>query len=184
MHQLSADQRAAAQEQTLASRVPPSGASRAAPWLIGFAALGTDQLTKWLVSRSFLPGDTLPVLPHVLHLSYVQNRGAAFGIFQGRQIVFIVLAVGVIAWLIRELAVRPSASRMMQWGCGLVLGGSAGNLLDRLRVGYVVDFLDFRVWPVFNIGDSAITVGVTLLILHSLFLAQGHGAGGMGRGQS
>ena len=116
-----------------------------------------------------MPGESLPLIPHALHLTYVRNRGAAFGLLQGRQSLFIILALGIIAWLVRELAFRPSASRAVRWGCALVLGGAAGNLLDRLRFGYVVDFIDLRVWPVFNVGDSAITIGVTLLILHSVF---------------
>ena len=130
-----------------------------------------------------MPGESVPLVPSVLHLTYVQNRGAAFGLFQGQQLLFIVVAFGIIAWLVRELACRPSASRAVWWGCALVLGGATGNLLDRLRLGYVVDFIDLRVWPVFNVGDSAITVGVTLLILHSLFAAQGQRVGDGGRGK-
>ncbi len=146
----------------------PSGVRCAAPWLIGLATVGTDQLTKWLIDRYFMPGESLPRMPSVLHLTYVQNRGAAFGLFQGQQCLFIVLALGIIAWLVWELAFRPSASRAVRWGCALVLGGAAGNLLDRLRFGYVVDFIDLRVWPVFNVGDSAITIGVCLLVWRSL----------------
>lgn len=115
-----------------------------------------------------MPGESLPLIPSVFHLTYVQNRGAAFGLFQGQQVLFIVLALLVIAWLVRELAVESSASPVARWGCALVLGGAAGNLLDRLRFGYVVDFIDLRVWPVFNVGDSAITIGVSLLVWHSL----------------
>lgn len=146
----------------------PSGVRCAAPWLISASTFGADQLTKLLIARQFTPGESLPLIPSILHLTYVQNRGAAFGIFQGQQLLFIGLALGVIVWLWRELAIRPSASRAVQWGCALVLGGAVGNLVDRLRFGYVVDFIDLRVWPVFNVGDSAITIGVTLLVWHSL----------------
>ncbi|OGX40339.1 MAG: signal peptidase II [Omnitrophica WOR_2 bacterium RIFCSPHIGHO2_02_FULL_68_15] len=135
---------------------------------MGLATLGADQLTKWLISRSFMPGESLPLIPAALHLTYVRNRGAAFGFLQGQQALFIILALGIMAWLVRELAFRPSASRAVRWGCALVLGGAAGNLLDRLRFGYVVDFIDLRVWPVFNVGDSAITIGVCLLVWRSL----------------
>ena len=138
------------------------------PWLISAATFGADQLTKRLVDHQFAPGESLPLLPSVLRLTYVQNRGAAFGIFQGQQLLFIGLALGVIVWLGRELAIRPSVSRAVRWGCALVLGGAVGNLVDRLRLGYVVDFIDFRIWPVFNVGDSAITIGVALLVWRSL----------------
>lgn len=165
MHHLPAGQRAAAQNQTLTHL---HLTQRFQPWLISAATFGADQLTKLLVDRRFAPGENLPLIPSILHLTYVQNRGAAFGIFQGQQILFIGLALGVIVWLGWELAIRPSASRAVQWGCALVLGGAVGNLVDRLRFGYVVDFIDLRVWPVFNVGDSAITVGVALLVWSSL----------------
>jgi signal peptidase II len=188
VHHLPAGQRAAAQKQTVTPPVRPSGtrpgrtsvtagASRLAPWLISVVTFGADQLTKLLVDQWFAPGESLPLVHPILHLTYVQNRGAAFGLFQGRQALFIVLALAVIAGIGRELLLRPSASPAVRWGCGLVLGGVAGNLLDRLRFGYVVDFIDLRVWPVFNVGDSAITIGVALLVLHSVFGGRKHVAG-------
>ena len=118
----------------------------------------------------------MPLIPSILHLTYIQNRGAAFGLLQGHQPLFIGLAVLVIAWLGREM-VKPSTSTPVAWGAALVLGGAAGNLLDRVRLGYVVDFIDVRVWPVFNVGDSAITVGVAVLLWSSLFGARGKGQG-------
>ena len=118
---------------------------------------------------SLRPGEGLPLLPPVLHLTYVQNTGAAFGLFRGWAVMFVAASVLIIGWIARQL-LRPSAPwpRSVLWGYGLVLGGAVGNLLDRIRLGYVVDFLDLRVWPVFNVGDSAITIGVALLIWHGL----------------
>ena len=129
-------------------------------------------MTKLLVDRRFAPGESLPLIPSVLHLTYVQNHGGAFGIFQGQQLLFIGLAIAVVVWLARELTAKPSTSRLIQWGCALVLGGAVGNLLDRLRFGYVVDFIDFRIWPVFNVADTAIDVGVGLLLLHSFWTSK------------
>ena len=108
------------------------------------------------------------MLPPVLHLSYVQNTGAAFGLFKGQQWLFVAISLGVMAWIVRELWVHHPMNRLMGWACGLLLGGAAGNVIDRVRLGYVVDFIDLRVWPVFNIGDSAITIAVCLLILHTI----------------
>ncbi len=124
-----------------------------------------DQLTKQLVAGRFSPGESLPLIPSVLHLTYVQNTGAAFGLFKGQQLLFIGLSLVVIAWIVREFLTKSSWAPSALWGCALVLGGATGNLVDRLRVGYVVDFIDVRVWPIFNLGDSAITVGVALLLL-------------------
>ena len=138
------------------------------PWLISGLTLAADQLTKHLIAAAFHPGESLPLLPRVLHLTYVQNTGAAFGLFKGQQLLFIGLSLLVIAWITRQfLAKRPLAAPVV-WAYALVLGGAAGNLIDRLRFGYVVDFIDVRVWPVFNLGDSAITIGVALLIWRAL----------------
>ena len=105
----------------------------------------------------------------MLYLTYVQNTGAAFGLFRGWAVLFVAASVAIIVWIACQL-LRPMAPWPVSvlWGYGLVLGGAAGNLLDRVRLGHVVDFLDLRVWPVFNVGDSAITIGVALLILQSL----------------
>ena len=141
---------------------------RAWPWALGGLTLGADQLTKHLIATAFAPAQTLPLLPPILHLTYVQNTGAAFGLFKGQQLLFVLLSVGVIIWMARRL-LRPSSDGSLALAsCGLILGGAAGNLIDRVWLGYVVDFIDLRVWPVFNIADSAITIGNGLLQWHSL----------------
>ena len=139
------------------------------PWLISCLTLGIDQLTKHLVVSSFTPGHSLPLLPPLLHVTYVQNTGAAFGLFKGQQLLFIGLSLVVIGWIVWEFLTKPSMAAVLVWGSALVLGGAAGNLIDRVRLGYVIDFIDLRVWPVFNVGDSAITIGVSLLVVHALF---------------
>ena len=152
------------EEQTVASAPRPPRW----PWLVGAITLGADQFSKFLLITSFAPRDSVPLLPPVLSLTYVQNTGAAFGLFKGQQWLFIAISLGVMAWIVWELRLHHPMHRLVGWACGLLLGGSAGNLIDRVRSGYVIDFLDLRVWPVFNIGDSAITIGVALLLLHSL----------------
>ena len=152
------------------------------PWLISGLTLAADQFTKSLIAASFYPGKSIPSISHILHLTYVQNTGAAFGIFKGQQFVFIVVSIGVIAWVIWEILRNPIIPAATMWACGLILGGALGNLIDRVRVGYVIDFIDLRLWPVFNIGDSAITIGVSLLISHSLAASRGRGARGEGQG--
>lgn len=155
------------------------------PWLIAALTLAVDQLAKWIVRTSFAPQQSLPLLPGVLHLTYVRNSGAAFSLFQGQVAwlsVVSVLVAGWIGWeLLRHESLVGGRAGLPLSSLGLILGGAIGNLVDRLRFGYVEDFIDLRVWPVFNVADSAITIGVTLLIWHSLFPRLGQGTRDMGR---
>lgn len=119
--------------------------------------------------RAFQPHE---VIPGFFSLSLVFNRGAAFGILPGRACIFMVLAAGTILAMLIFAWLNKSASVMLTIALGLVCGGAAGNLLDRIRFGHVVDFLDFYIgrwhWPAFNVADSSICIGAGLLILHSL----------------
>ena len=144
------------------------------PWLISAVTLGADQFAKLAAIAFLRGGESLPILPPVLYLSYVQNTGAAFGLFKGRQVAFIVCSALIMAWIIREFLVDGRRlDAWTRWGYALVLGGACGNLIDRVRLGYVIDFIELRnLWPVFNIGDSAITIGVTLLVWHALFVVR------------
>ena len=134
-----------------------------------------DQLTKLLITNTLGPGEGWPLLAPLLSFTYVQNTGAAFGLFKGQQFTFIFVSIGVISWILGIVCTMAGALPLpVTWGLGLVFGGAVGNLIDRLRVGYVIDFIDLHVWPVFNIADAAITVGVALLILYSLAYPKGH----------
>ncbi|TLN00162.1 signal peptidase II [bacterium] len=124
-----------------------------------------DQGIKWLVIRYMEIGQSIPLIDNVFHLTYVQNPGAAFGMLPYQTVFFItvtVLVVGGIALYYRKL---PPGRRLLKAGLALQVGGALGNLADRVRFGRVVDYLDFRVWPVFNLADIAIVTGVGLLIL-------------------
>jgi len=136
-----------------------------------------DQATKAWVLATFRLHESVPVIPGWFHLTYVRNPGAAFGIFSGQAEAFRVpffLAITVAALVaIVVIAWRAAPGRIWFLGAlGLVGGGAVGNLIDRLRWGEVVDFLDVfwksHHWPAFNVADSAITVGVILLILEEL----------------
>lgn len=124
-----------------------------------------DRLTKALVVAQFSLGESLPLIPSVFHLTYVQNTGAAFGLLKGYSWLFIGLSIVVVVWIVWELFGKQPISRLLIWGGSLIIGGALGNLIDRLQWSYVVDFIDFRVWPVFNVADSAITLGVILLLM-------------------
>jgi len=123
-----------------------------------------DQFTKWMVLRAFVPGESLPLIPSILHLTYVQNTGAAFGLLKDRTSAFIALSIAVSVWILWELFRNRPQGALRLWGLALVLAGALGNLVDRVRLGYVVDMIDLRIWPVFNVADSAITIGVGLLL--------------------
>lgn len=110
----------------------------------------------------------MPLIPPFLHLTYVQNTGAAFGLLKGQQAFFVIISLVIIGWISTQFLRQALTAPVQEWACALILGGAAGNLIDRLRWGHVVDFIDLRVWPVFNLGDSAITIGVALLLLKSL----------------
>ncbi len=134
------------------------------PWLVSGVLLGVDQWTKWLVRHALEPSQSLPILPPILHLTHVQNTGAAFGLFKGFAGVLIVVSLAVIGWVGWEFVHGRPDRRLIRWAEALILGGATGNLIDRLRWGYVVDFIDLRVWPTFNVADSAITIGVLLIL--------------------
>ena len=136
-------------------------------WIAGLAAvvLGLDQATKWWMLQRLTLGESLPLLPGIFHLTLVRNPGIAFGLFAGQGGMVLGLALLLVAVLVVTVKSKPSAWPLpVSWAMGLILGGALGNLLDRLRFGAVVDFLDFRVWPVFNLADSAITIGAALIL--------------------
>jgi len=126
-----------------------------------------DLVLKELVESSMRLGDSIPLVPGILHLTYIKNDGGAFGILGGQGSILLLgsaVAVAVVLWMLLE---GPPA-RPMALGCGLILGGAAGNLLDRLTAGEVTDYVDLRVWPVFNAADAAIVLGVAALLLATL----------------
>ncbi len=134
-------------------------------WFGAAAALVVlDQLSKALIIGTFAAGESLPLLPPLLHLTYIQNTGAAFGLLKGQQALFMGLSMAVVGWVLWEMLRRPPRNRLVAWALCLVASGAFGNLIDRVRFGYVVDFIDLRVWPVFNVADSAISIGVALLV--------------------
>lgn len=135
--------------------------------LAGFVLL-LDQLTKALARTFLTRGASRSVLPPLFHLTLVENQGIAFGLFQGGEKIILALITFSIGLLIL-VGFRSHPERLStQWGIGLILGGALGNWVDRIRLGAVVDFLDFRIWPVFNLADTAISVGVGLFLLELL----------------
>jgi signal peptidase II len=149
-------------------------------WLLLVVVL--DQATKWMVMASFSLYELRPIIPGLFNLTYLTNTGAAFGILAGaktvwRQLFFVGVALAAMLILFFSYRQFRSQGKIFAHAIGLIAGGAIGNLIDRLRFGAVVDFLDFHLgahhWPAFNVADSAITIGVGLFILGSILSPAG-----------
>jgi signal peptidase II len=137
----------------------------------------TDQLTKLLIRRGFELYDSTSVIPNLFSLTRIHNTGAAFGLLDGVDLPFktallAVVSVAALAGLVMFAVSLPEIHRLARVGVALVVGGAAGNLIDRLWLGYVVDFVDvyWGVWHfwAFNVADSAISIGMALIILDQI----------------
>jgi signal peptidase II len=122
-----------------------------------------DRITKMAVQTNMVEGETIPVIQGIFHITYYRNPGAAFSLLAHKTEFFIVIGLivmGTILYYYRWLPADKSHARIAM---ALLFGGVAGNMVDRIFGGYVVDFFDFMVWPVFNVADSAIVIGVLFL---------------------
>jgi signal peptidase II len=134
---------------------------------LALVVFAVDQGIKSVVEGSMRLGESITLVSGFLSLTYLKNDGGAFGILGGSQVILLIgstVAVAVVLWML--LSGRPSVPTMV--GCGLILGGAAGNLLDRLNSGEVTDYIHFSFWYIFNAADAAIVVGVGLLLLSAL----------------
>ena len=138
------------------------------PFLVAGAVLLIDQLSKYLVHLKLVPGESVPIIKNVFHISLIHNTGCVFGLFRHQATILMALSILTIVMILVFYRQLVGSGRIMRVAVGLLIGGASGNLIDRLRFGYVVDFLDFQIWPVFNLADSAVTIGV-VLILWNLF---------------
>jgi len=137
-------------------------------WLIIISVIIADQASKWWVIAELKEIGTIKIIEGVFHLHYLENRGAAFGIFQDQRLFFLVVNSLITSAVLLYLFKHPSMNRMLMWALSLIAGGAIGNIIDRALYGYVIDFFDFQVWPVFNIADAAIVIGQGFLILYLL----------------
>jgi len=126
-----------------------------------------DQGVKSLVESSMQLGESIELIPGLLDLTYIKNDGGAFGLLGGRAVLLLAGSAAAVLFVLWTLLSRPP-TRLVATACGLVLGGAAGNLLDRLTTGAVTDYVHFSFWYIFNAADAAIVLGVALLLLASL----------------
>lgn len=129
-------------------------------------AVGLDQLTKWLAVTYLQGNPSFPIWKDVLHLTYVENRGAAFGMLSEHRWVFMIVSTVAILGLAVFLFRFAPKNRVARYSLAMIIGGGIGNMIDRLLLGYVVDFIDFTLidFAVFNVADSFVTVGAFLLM--------------------
>lgn len=128
-----------------------------------------DRLLKLYVSTAMTPGQSMPVIENIFHITYVRNTGAAFSILQGHSAVLIgfplaVMCVGLVLLALKRKTWHP----LLNTAIAMICAGGIGNLIDRAMNGYVVDMFDFRVFPVFNIADIFVCVGCGLVVLYVL----------------
>ena len=136
---------------------------------IAAAVLILDQLTKMYVVWGMELSQSIPVIKNVLHITYVQNRGMAFGLFANNRMLFMIPTVVLIAVIVLAIVKLKGKNKVLDTSLGLVLGGGVGNMIDRVARGYVVDFVDFCAFDfwqwVFNVADAAVVVGAFLFII-------------------
>lgn len=138
-------------------------------YVIALAVVALDQASKHLALSRLPFGSSVPVVGSAVHLTMVRNAGGAFGLFQSWAGLLTVITIAVAAVIIVLIRRRTALPGLVGVGLALQLGGAVGNLIDRVRFHYVVDFIDLRVWPVFNLADSAITLGLLLLAYYLVF---------------
>lgn len=150
--------------------------------LYALLLVGVDQLLKYLVDLHLKPIGTVPLIPNAVHLTYIENRGAAFSALQGKYVFLVVFtSIAILAGIIWICASKKKTPKLAVWSIATVVGGGIGNLIDRVFRGYVIDYIDFRIinFAVFNFADICVVCGTILLAVFILF--SDFGRQGVGR---
>jgi signal peptidase II len=146
-------------------------------YLIALFVILLDQLTKWLIVKNMFFGESIPIIDNVLYITSHRNRGAAWGILQGQMWLFYAITIIVIVAIMYYLHKAAKGKRLLGMSLALMLGGAIGNFIDRVFRKEVVDFIHTYIFgynfPVFNIADSALVIGVALLIIQMLLDERG-----------
>ena len=137
-------------------------------YLTALIIIFLDQLSKSFIRRSLQLNQSVPVIQNVLHLTYLTNTGSAFGLFKGLNLAFILISIAVIIFILHYFKKIKNYETLWIFSLGFLMGGTIGNIIDRLIYSAVTDFIDFRIWPVFNVADSAISVSIVIMIIMTL----------------
>ncbi len=143
------------------------------PLIVAVVVVVIDQITKAMVIRAFGPPDAATskqIIPHLLDVRHDENTGAAFSLFQGRSTTLLLIGVIVIGVLIYYYRALPQGQPVLRLAVGGVLGGAVGNIIDRVRLGYVTDWIHITHYPTFNVADSCITIGMVTLTFSLFFM--------------
>lgn len=132
---------------------------------VALLVLAFDQITKAIIIRTLVVGESWPDPSWPVRITHVTNTGAAFGVLQGQALFLTITTVLGVGAILLYYLYPPFEHGIMRVAMGMLLGGALGNLTDRLRLGHVTDFIDFRFWPAFNVADSSISIGVAILLL-------------------
>ncbi len=132
--------------------------------MLGFFVVLADQLTKYVVESLLYVGQSIPIIPQYFHITLVRNPGAMFGLMAHWRWFFIVVTIAALTILVLFMKDISGEVIYAKIGLVLIMSGAVGNLIDRLRFGYVIDFIDFRIWPVFNIADTVLCVGAIFFL--------------------
>lgn len=144
-------------------------------WIsLALLAVVLDQVTKILAVKYLMPVNTVPIIKSVLHLTYLENTGAAFGSLKNSRWVFLAVSTFAIIALVFYMFRFKPKNRVLSAGLAFIIGGGIGNMIDRIAKGYVVDFIDFRLvnFAVFNVADSFVCIGAALVIIYIFFFAE------------
>lgn len=138
-----------------------------------FLLIGLDQLVKFLITSQMALSDTIPVIKNIFHITYIQNRGAAWGSLQGKRILLLAVTLLVLIFLIYFYIkmLKMDKYKDLRILFLFVFSGAVGNMIDRIRLGYVIDMFDFRLinFPVFNVADIYVTCSMIILLILILF---------------
>ena len=138
-------------------------------FLLVAAVLLTDQVSKYLIRANMDLGESIPLIENLFHLTYIENPGAAFGMLANKTVLFVILTliiVGVMLYVALKMSNKKSLSF---YALALVIGGALGNLIDRIYKATVTDMFDFRIWPIFNVADMALVIGLVYIAYRLIF---------------
>ena len=135
-------------------------------FLITFVIIVLDQLTKFLTLKNLELNSSIPIIKNFFHITYITNTGSLFGLFKDSNIFNVLIIIISFIVIISIIYLLHKNNNKLNLPYGLLLGGTIGNLIDRILHSHVIDFLDFRIWPVFNIADSAISISLILLLIY------------------
>lgn len=132
-----------------------------------------DQISKYYIVNNYQLYSSSPLIDNFLYITNIRNAGAAFGILQNYKIFFIISTILIISVVLFYFYISPKHDILLRTSLILIISGGIGNLIDRIRLGYVIDFIDVRIWPIFNFADSYVVIGCLLLTYFVLFKYKG-----------